>query len=104
MVPEQIALACVYLKKLRFTNHSSFAVPTHIWKTLEGGQVNEFVGLRIDDIILCVVLAYQLFVEDSKSIAIDLSKGYLISTLDVSKSVVTKDHVSSSSMFSGLSY
>lgn len=50
---------------------------------------------KIDDSILCPVLAYQLCVDGSKSIDIDLSKKYLFRTLDASKSMATEDPVSS---------
>lgn len=75
-----------------------------VGKTLKGRKVNEFVVPKIDDSFLCPVLAFQLYVEGSKSIGIYLLKRYLFQTLDVSKSIVTEDPASSSTLFSRSKY
>lgn len=74
---------------------SEFNTRGTIEKTFKNGKVDEFVVPKIDDSILCPVLAYQLCVDGSKSIDIDLSKKYLFRTLDASKSMATEDPVSS---------
>ena len=73
-------------------------------KTLKNGKVNEFVVPKNDDSILCPLRAYQSYVEGSRSMGIDLSKGYVFRTLDDSRSMVTEDPVSFSTMFMRLKY
>lgn len=88
-----------------FTKYRGFAISSHGWENIKEWKINEFVVPKNDDsTILCPLRAYQSYAEGSRSMGIDLSKGYLFRTLDASKFMVTEDPVSSSTMFMRLKY
>lgn len=88
-----------------FTKYRGFAISSHGWKNIKEWKINEFVVPKNDDsTILCPLRAYQSYAEGSRSMGIDLSKGYLFRTLDDSRSMVTEDPVSPSTTFMRLKY
>ncbi|XP_062580551.1 uncharacterized protein LOC134242478 [Saccostrea cucullata] len=73
-----------------------------VGKTLGTGKVNEFMVPRVEESLLCPVMAYRSYVEGSLDMGVNLKTGYLFRTLDPSKGSVTDYPVSSSTMFERL--
>lgn len=67
-------------------------------KTLGNGHVNKFVLPKVQNQVICPVNGLKIFVEGSRDLGFDLRIGYLFRSLDLSRTLVLDNHVTTSAM------
>lgn len=70
----------------------------YIGKTFRADRTNEFTVKRVNDLSICPVLGLEKYVNESKTLNINLGNGYLFRALSASRKVVLDNPVTSAAM------